>query len=109
MKSFLILIGVLFVTNAISGAKTVGPTKGYTKEQQIRRGEITEPKTTTCRLKKRVIAKNGQQICVYEGGNKTFEMMVENWCPKQYKCVSNPNSKEPNIDSVLDSLNSIKN
>jgi len=106
---FLILIGVLFITDALAGAKTVGPTKGYTKEQQIRRGEIEKPKMTTCRLKKRVIAKNGQQVCVYEGGNKTFEMMVERWCPKQYSCVYAPNSKEPNIDSVVDSLNSIKN
>jgi len=36
-------------------------------------------------------------------------MMVERWCPKQYSCVYAPNSKEPNIDSVVDSLNSIKN
>ena len=28
--------------------------------------------------------------------------------PSQYKCVYNPGSKEPNIDDVMDSLNSIK-
>ena len=25
-------------------------------------------------------------------------------CPRQYKCLHNPNSKEPSIDDVLDSL-----
>jgi len=34
--------------------------------------------------------------------------MYENNCPKQFKCVYNPWSKEPNIDDVVDSLNSIK-
>ena len=34
--------------------------------------------------------------------------MYENTCPKQFKCVYNPWSKEPNIDDVVDSLNSIK-
>ena len=43
----------------------------------------------------------------YEGGNKTYELMFDNNCPKQFKCVYNPNSKEPNIDNVMDSLNSI--
>ncbi len=34
--------------------------------------------------------------------------MYEDNCPKQYKCVYNPWSKEPSIDDVVDSLNSIK-
>ena len=34
--------------------------------------------------------------------------MYEDNCPSQYKCVYNPWSKEPSIDDVVDSLNSIK-
>jgi hypothetical protein len=35
-------------------------------------------------------------------------LMYENNCPKQFKCVYNPNQTEPNIDDVIDSLNNIK-
>ena len=60
-------------------------------------------------MKKRIKSRHtGRQACIYEGGNKTFELMYENTCPKQFKCVYNPWSKEPNIDDVVDSLNSIK-
>ena len=34
--------------------------------------------------------------------------MYEENCPSQYKCIYNPNGKEPSIDDVIDSLNSIK-
>ena len=50
----------------------------------------------------------GLQACIYRGGNQTFELMYEKNCPRQYKCVYNPGQPEPNIDSVIDSLNSIK-
>ena len=42
-----------------------------------------------------------------QGGNKTFELMFDKNCPKQYKCKYQPNGKEPNIDQVMDSLNQI--
>ena len=48
---------------------------------------------------------NGRQACIYVGGNKTYTLMYEDNCPKQYRCVYDPGSKEPNIDDVLDSLN----
>ena len=48
--------------------------------------------------------------CIYLGGNKTYEMMIESWCPKQYKCEYNPWGQEPNIDDVINSLNNaVKN
>ena len=47
------------------------------------------------------------QACIYRGGNKTFELMYEKNCPSQFKCVYNPWSKEPSIDDIVDSLNSI--
>ena len=62
---------------------------------------------TTCRLKKILQSRSGQQACIYEGGNKTYELMYDANCPKQYKCRYNPNSAEPNIDNVMDSLNQI--
>jgi len=98
---------ILIPTLAIAGAKTIGGKKDYTRQQKIQRGDIIEKKYTTCRLKKIVQSRSGEQACIYEGGNKTFELMFDNNCPKQFKCIYNPNSKEPNIDNVMDSLNSI--
>ena len=79
--------------------------KDYTKQQKIHQGKVEKKKLTTCRLKKRVMSKSGQMACIYVGNNETYEMMIESWCPKQYKCVYNPWGKEPNIDDVIDSLN----
>ena len=86
-----------------------GTSKQYTNQQKINSGINAAKKYTTCRLKKRIKSRTtGRQSCIYEGGNKTYELMYENTCPKQFKCVYNPWSKEPNIDDVVDSLNSIK-
>lgn len=80
--------------------------KDYTKEQKIRRGEIKENKYTTCRLAKRKKSKSGQLACIYKGGNETYEMVIESYCPREYQCIYNPWQKEPNIDDVINSLNS---
>ena len=93
-----------FSSKSISDGYVYVP-KSLTKQQQIHQGLIPVPKYTTCRLKKRVKTKSGKQVCVYIGGNKTYEMMVENSCPRKYKCLYNPNQKEPNIDDVINSLN----
>ncbi len=82
--------------------------KDYTRQQKIWQGKIQERKYTTCRLKKIVKSQiTGQQACIYQGGNKTFEMMIDRNCPKQYKCIYNPNGEEPDIDKVMESLRSI--
>jgi hypothetical protein len=102
-----IAILLLIPTLAIAGAKTYGTKKDYTRQQKIQRGDITKPKLTTCRLKKLIQSKSGDKACIYEGGNKTFELLFDNNCPKQFKCKYQPNGKEPNIDQVMDSLNQI--
>ena len=79
--------------------------KVYTKQQLENQGKIEKKKYTTCRLKKRINSKTGQMACIYIGNNQTYEMMIESWCPKQYKCIYNPWGKEPNIDDVINSLN----
>ena len=60
----------------------------------------------TCRLKLQKTHK-GRMAGIYEGANKTYELEFTDTfvgCPRQYKCLHNPNSKEPSIDDVLDSL-----
>jgi|TARA_B100000780_G_C21031163_1_gene413449 hypothetical protein len=85
--------------------KIYGTTKNYTRQQKIQQGLIIQDKMTLCRLKKRVKTKSGEEVCIYEGGNKTFEMAIEKSCPRSYQCKYNPHGEEPSIDSVVDSLN----
>ena len=77
----------------------------WTWDQEKRLGKREDPKYVTCRRYKRVQAKNGQQVCIYKGANNTFTLVVEGQCPNEYRCKYDPNGQEPNIDSVLDSLN----
>ena len=77
----------------------------WTWEQEKRLGKREDPKYVTCRRYKRVQAKSGQQVCLYKGANDTYQLVVEGQCPIQYQCKYNPHGQEPNIDSVVDSLN----
>ena len=77
----------------------------WTWEQEIRRGVREDPKYITCRRYKRKTAKNGQQVCLYKGANDTYTLVVEGQCPVEYQCKYEPGGTEPNIDSVVDSLN----
>ena len=77
----------------------------WTWEQEKRLGKREDPKYITCRRYKRVQAKSGQQVCLYKGANDTYRLVVEGQCPMEYQCKYEPHGQEPNIDSVVDSLN----
>ena len=77
----------------------------WTWEQEIRKGVREDPKYVTCRRYKRRKAKNGQQVCLYKGANDTYTLVVEGECPVEFQCRYDPGGQEPNIDSVVDSLN----
>ena len=77
----------------------------WTWEQEKRLGKREDPKYITCRRYKRVQARNGQQVCLYKGANDTYTLVVEGQCPTEYRCKYDPHGSEPNIDSVVDSLN----
>ena len=77
----------------------------WTLEQEIRKGMREDPKYITCRRYKRKKAKNGQEVCLYKGANDTYSLVVEGQCPIEYQCKYEPGGTEPNIDSVVDSLN----
>ena len=77
----------------------------WTWEQEKRLGMREDPKYITCRRYKRVQAKSGQQVCLYKGANDTYQLVVEGQCPVTYQCKYDPHGQEPNIDSVVDSLN----
>ena len=103
----LLLLASIFSNKAYSDTYKYIP-KSYTKQQLLNQGVIDKKKYTTCRLKKRVTSRyTDKRACIYQGGNRTFTMMIETWCPKKYKCVYNPNGEEPDIDKVMESLRSI--
>lgn len=102
-----LMLGVLVV--AVKAFAYEYKSKQLTRQQQINNGTIIKPKMTTCRLKKRKVFKD-KMACIYEGANKTFELEIADirvGCPRQYKCILNPNGKEPSIDQVMESLRSI--
>jgi preprotein translocase subunit Sss1 len=101
-----IIIG-LVIAMLVVGVKVFA--KDYTRDQKIRNGTLSLPKMTTCRLKKQKVFKD-KMACIYQGANKTYELEftdIRIGCPKQYKCVFNPNGNEPSIDKVMESLRSI--
>jgi preprotein translocase subunit Sss1 len=101
-----IIIG-LVIAFTVVGVKVFA--KDYTRDQKIRNGTLSLPKMTTCRLKKQKVFKD-KMACIYQGANKTYELEftdIRIGCPKQYKCVFNPNGDEPSIDKVMESLRSI--
>ena len=103
-----IAIAIFISFKAMADGKMYNAPKDYTYKQKVWQGKITEKKYTTCRLKKRVTSKyTNKKACIYQGGNKTYTMMIETWCPKKYKCIYNPNGDEPDIDKVMESLRSI--
>ena len=105
---FAALVAGIWVKQARADGKMYNAPKDYTYKQKVWQGKITEKKYTTCRLKKRVTSKyTDKRACIYQGGNKTFTMMIETWCPKKYKCLYAPNGTEPDIDKVMESLRSI--
>ena len=77
----------------------------WTWEQEKRLGMREDPKYITCRRYKRVQAKSGQQVCLYKGANDTYQLVVDGQCPMVSQCKYEPHGQEPNIDSVVDSLN----
>ena len=84
--------------------------RSLTKQQQLNQGIITPPTMTLCRLMKQKVYKD-KMACIYRGAQKTYELEftdIRVGCPKSYRCVLNPNGKEPSISDVMDSLRPIK-
>jgi len=108
MGGFLLLLASVFSSKAYGDGYTY-KSKKYTKQQKIHQGILKKNVYVTCRLKKQKVVKD-KMACIYEGANKTYELEfadVRVGCPRQYKCLHNPNSKEPNINDVMESLRSI--
>jgi len=95
---FLLLLASVFTSKAHA--------KEYTYKQKVHQGKIKEPQYTRC-LRKKMLHYKGGLACIYQGAGRTFEIEFTDkriGCPRQYQCIYNPNSKEPNIDDIMKSL-----
>ena len=107
MRAILTILLLSFSTYCFAGGKTVGEKKKYTKQQLRNQGKTEKLKYTTCLLVKRVKTRGGE-VCIYRGGNMTHELVIEQKCPRQFKCIYNPWSPVPKIGDIIESLNTIK-
>jgi|TARA_R110000764_G_scaffold21893_1_gene54983 hypothetical protein len=103
---FLVLVigGFLLLLASVFTSKSYA--KDYTYKQKVHQGKIKEPQYTRC-LRKKMLHYKGGLACIYQGAGRTFEIEFTDkriGCPRQYQCIYNPNSKEPNIDDVMKSL-----
>ena len=67
---YVILSILLIATPVYSAGKNYGATKPYSREQQIRRGDIEEKPLTAGRLAYRDII-NGSLVCIYVGAGNS--------------------------------------
>ena len=104
---FLLLLASVFTKSKADGYKY--KPKDLTRQQKINNGTIKMPTMTLCRLKKQKTYKD-KVACIYQGANKTFELSFQDMsigCVRKFRCVLNPNGKEPSIENVMESLRSI--
>ena len=103
---FAVLVASIWVKKQKLMAKMYNAPKDYTYKQKVSRQD--KEKVYDLPIKKELHQKyTDKRACIYQGGNKTFTMIIESWCPKKYKCVYDPNGTEPDIDKVMESLRSI--
>jgi len=103
-----VIMGLVLGLKAYADGYKYKP-KDYTRQQKINQGIIKPPVLTVCRLKKQKTYKD-KVACIYQGANKTFELSFQDMsigCVRKFRCLLNPNGKEPSIDSVMESLRSI--
>ena len=96
-KFVVVLLAIAFAfpsTSALSLGRTYNDNKE--KDKQL----------VTCRLAKKKIVLT-QKICIYLGPNKTTDtVFIDRFehCPRQIKCVYEPNKSTPMIEEMMKSL-----
>lgn len=111
------VITIIAVAGLIFGAAMVYQkafAKDYTRNQKIHRGDITVPKTTTCRLFAQDIKENGAtRWCFYHtriGFNRKYSTITQDsvaFCQREFQCRVNALTDNPpkEVNETMKNLN----
>ena len=87
-------------------AFAVSPTTALSEARTYNSNKEKDKQYVTCRLaKKRIVLT--QKICIYIGPNKTNDTVFIDrfeYCPRQIKCIYQPNKSIPMIEEMMKSL-----
>ena len=87
-------------------AFAVSPTTALSEGRTYNSNKEKDKQYVTCRLaKKRIVLT--QKICIYLGPNKTNDTVFIDrfeYCPRQIKCIYEPNKSIPMIEEMMQSL-----
>ena len=87
-------------------AFAVLPTTALSEGRTYNSNKEKDKQYVTCRLaKKRIVLT--QKICIYLGPNKTNDTVFIDrfeYCPRQIKCIYQPNKSIPMIEEMMKSL-----
>ncbi len=98
MVNIVVVLGLL--------AFAVSPTTALSEGRTYNANKDKDKVLVTCRLAKKKIVKT-QKICIYLGPNKTTDTVFIDrfeYCPRQIKCVYEPNKSTPMIEEMMKSL-----
>ncbi len=111
------VITIIAVAGLIFGAAMVYQkafAKDYTRNQKIHRGDITVPKTTTCRLFAQDIKENGTtRWCFYQtriGFDRKYSTITQDsvaFCQREFQCRVNALTDNPpkEVNETMKNLN----
>tara|TARA_B100000963_G_C22588119_1_gene654150 strand:- start:36 stop:353 length:318 start_codon:yes stop_codon:yes gene_type:complete len=87
-------------------AFAVSPTTALSQGRTYNSNKEKDKQYVTCRLAKKKIVLT-QKICIYLGPNKTNDTVFIDrfeYCPRQIKCIYEPNKSIPMIEEMMKSL-----
>lgn len=94
------VVALLFLAFAVAPTPTLSEGRTYNADKE------KDKVLVTCRLAKKKIVLT-QKICIYLGPNKTTDTVFIDrfeYCPRQIKCVYEPNKSTPMIEEMMKSL-----
>lgn len=96
-----LVVGFVLVAFALSPTTSLSKGRTYNAE-----GKEKDKVLVNCLLAKKKIVLT-QKICIYLGPNKTTDTVFIDrfeFCPKQIKCIYEPNKSTPMIEEMMKSM-----
>tara|TARA_B100001059_G_scaffold186268_1_gene188128 strand:+ start:2286 stop:2606 length:321 start_codon:yes stop_codon:yes gene_type:complete len=98
---FKFIFALLVIAFALPSTSALSIGRTYNAEEKAK-----DKVLVTCRLAKKKIVLT-QKICIYLGPNKTTDTVFIDrfeYCPREIKCVYEPNKSTPMIEEMMKSM-----